>query len=145
LDWGGLIAQMEEMVTTIKNPQFTESYRYTEWLLRVAELLMPELGMPVNVRKAFASATALHAVWRKSGSILRERRRQRLQKLHEVDAAFAEQLRGAFLQELPELGELTPEQSDITGVPEQPSAALPANPSRPASGNLAPPEPGRRK
>jgi hypothetical protein len=127
LPWAGLIVQLAELTHYVASHQ--EATRYIEWLRRVAELLMPEMGLPEQVTKPFSDNRQLKEVWIKNRLALRERRLRRLKMLHEVDPEFAEHVRTSLL-----VGELTPERSSVAGLAEsQDSGTSTHTPPEPAA------------
>ena len=135
VQWDSLLEQLQQMAEAIGIPTFADAQRYTEWLRRVAELLMPELGVPEKICTAFSSATPLYQVWIKNRSVVLERRLNRLRKVHEVDPELAEDMRRSSFGE-----ELNPQKADVTGVAEPASAAA-TNVSRSTSAAAGVPEP----
>jgi hypothetical protein len=107
--WEDLIAGMEPQ----HDHESTEAGKYTEWLRRVAELLMPEMGLPGRVIDRFARAGQLKQVWVADRLTLRQRRLERLRTVFAVDPDFAEHLRTTAF-----LSELAPERKDLAGTPE---------------------------
>jgi hypothetical protein len=121
LPWVALIQQLEALTGYIASHQ--EGSRYSEWLRRLAELLMPEMGLPEPVTKPFSESQQLKEVWIKNRLALRERRLRRLRMLHEVDPEFAEHVRASVV-----IGELTPERSSVAGSVERQDSATSAHP-----------------
>jgi hypothetical protein len=137
VQWALVIAQLQEMAGTIGLPTFADAQRYTEWLRRVAELLMPEFGVPEKIRTAFSDATALHQTWINNRSVLLDRRLDRLRKLHEVDPEVAEDMRQSSVRE-----ELNPQKADVTGAAE-PASGPATNTSTSTTAATSAPEPAR--
>jgi hypothetical protein len=53
LPWTQLVAKLEQIAPRGHAPQFVEASRRVEWLKRVGELLMPEMGLPAEVINQF--------------------------------------------------------------------------------------------
>jgi hypothetical protein len=116
LPWAGLI---QGMAGSVAHHEFAERSRRTEWLRRVAELLMPEMGLPAKVTDPFKnSPDDLKQIWLEQRVALRQRRLDRLRTLHEHDPGFAERVRKAptFLEHV------TPNSNEVTGLVVQPQA-----------------------
>jgi hypothetical protein len=67
--------------------------RYKEWIRRILEMLMPEMGWPPTISPRFDQATRLHERWQRDRLTVKQRRARRLRQLHEVDSELALQLR----------------------------------------------------
>ena len=76
--WPGVIGKLQDLTTT-SSRQLSDAAR--EWLLRVAEVLMPELAAPSSVQELFSKAKPLTTFWRLHRLAVQERRRERLDDL----------------------------------------------------------------
>jgi hypothetical protein len=99
LPWEGLADQLERTAQQIGVGQHIGPYR--EWLLRVLELLMPEMGLPVEFGSPqygavteFTSRESLVGFWQENHTIIQLRRAERLALLNLVASELAETLRG---------------------------------------------------
>jgi hypothetical protein len=82
----------------------------SEWLVRIAELLMPEFGLPENVIVPFTKLGVFGDFWQKNRLDILQRRAERLAELARVEPQLAEKLRTSEL--LPATG-LAPEAETI--------------------------------
>lgn len=97
--WDALAQRLKTMATEAAASNAIDGSRgaeYREWLLRVLELLMPEMGLPLReLAKRFKPPEELSTFWRQSHVVIQQRRAERLARIAEVDRDLAEQLRTA--------------------------------------------------
>jgi hypothetical protein len=89
LPWSELVNKLVSMAGKLQDHHFADVNRYSEWLRRVAELLMPEMGWPSRVVDHFSDvAVALSNVWLNHRLTIRQRRAERLKQFLEILAAI---------------------------------------------------------
>jgi hypothetical protein len=87
--WGDLVKQLDQAANCS-----TRDCR--EWLLRVLELLMPEMGMQQGWCAAFRKDSDTFKFWERDCRIrVQQRRAERLAELSKVDTELAERLRAS--------------------------------------------------
>src|SRR5262245_43007424 len=73
------------MAAALQGHDFGKTNRDTEWLRRVAELLMPEMGWPARVADRFANTPpALRSIWLNHRLTIAQRRAERLKQFLDV-------------------------------------------------------------
>jgi hypothetical protein len=75
-----------QLITLLEGARLkgTAGDRYKEWLRRVLEMLMPEMGLPPSIGQRF-DQTKLHDRWVRDRLAVKQRRARRLKRLYEVD------------------------------------------------------------
>jgi hypothetical protein len=90
--WASLTKKLDALATTALR-EGSDTAR--EWLLAIAELLMPELAAPISVHAPFLKTRNLIRFWRRHRLGLQQRRADRLSELAAIDPVLAESLRAA--------------------------------------------------
>jgi hypothetical protein len=81
----------KELISRLDNAQVKGSTgdRFREWVSRVLEMLMPEMGLPATIVQQFKNARETHKRWRRARLAVKQRRARRLRQLYEVDPKLA--------------------------------------------------------
>jgi hypothetical protein len=110
MPWADLTSRLDGLASSIGS-ESTDASRDAEWLKRVAELLMPEMGLPDRVIRPFTvrSPGPLRKLWNDHRASIRQRRIEKLKALYDIDSDLAEYLRPAPLEEF------TPQPHELAG------------------------------
>jgi len=93
MPWSELISKLEEAEDKASNTQVAESADCREWLLRVAELLMPEMGLPKNIGEVIFGSAKLSEFWQNNRSVIEQWRIHQLSRIATMSPDLAEGLR----------------------------------------------------
>jgi hypothetical protein len=92
-NWRKLLDQLDTMSLEMTRHEFVDATRYHEWLKRVAELMMPEMGLPREVLQGLPDIPDnLETFWKTNHLAGRQRRAERLRGLQDVDDELAASL-----------------------------------------------------
>lgn len=92
MPWPDLHEQLKIVTQNADNTTLPGSDNCSEWLLRIAELLMPEMGLPGSIAREFSNFGKPRGFWAKNRPDIQQRRAERLAELNSVEPKLADRL-----------------------------------------------------